>query len=165
MTELPAWAQGFELELKFDERLAPHTTIDIGGDARWFAEPATAEGTAKLLLALSTAGVGWKVLGGGSNLVAPDGGVRDEVVIHPSKLNEFRIKDTRVTLGAGFALQRAVALTTGEGLAGLQGLGGIPAQIGGAVAMNAGGRHGWISDVLECCGGHARWEVAYDSRE
>lgn len=149
MSESPAWANGIGLRLKLEERLAPYTTIEIGGPARWFVEPETAEDTARLLGALSAAKIGWKVLGGGSNLLAPDRGVRDEVVIHPVALTHCQINGQRVTLGAGFRLQKAVVLTTGEGLAGLHGLGGIPAQIGGAVAMNAGGRHGWISDVLE----------------
>jgi UDP-N-acetylmuramate dehydrogenase len=50
--------------------------------------------------------------------------------------------------GAGLSLTKAATEANDRGLAGLHPLGGIPAQIGGAVAMNAGGRHGWISDVL-----------------
>jgi UDP-N-acetylmuramate dehydrogenase len=56
---------------------------------------------------------------------------------------------TAVTAGAGASLSGLISKTTGAGLAGLETLAGIPGQLGGAVAMNAGGRFGEIGPFVE----------------
>jgi UDP-N-acetylmuramate dehydrogenase len=137
----------FADRLRFDVPLAPLTTIGIGGPARLFFNPRDAADTAAFLAWASAAGVRVLVLGSGANLLVADEGV-DAAVIHPENLAEIRIEGDRVRAGAGASLTELIAATTNVGLAGLEGLAGIPAQVGGAVAMNAGGRYGWISHAL-----------------
>jgi UDP-N-acetylmuramate dehydrogenase len=53
-----------------------------------------------------------------------------------------------VVAGAGASLPKLITETVRQGLAGLEGLGGIPATIGGAAVMNAGGAFGQIADAV-----------------
>ncbi|HYC76647.1 MAG TPA: UDP-N-acetylmuramate dehydrogenase [Planctomycetota bacterium] len=138
------WTEPFTAGLRRDVPLAPFTTVGLGGPARWFFEPADAVEVAAFLRAARAAGVRTLVLGAGANLLVADGGV-DAAVIHPARLDRIEIDGDRVRAGAGVSLTELIARTTDAGLGGLETLAGIPAQIGGAIAMNAGGRWGSIS--------------------
>lgn len=127
--------------------LAPLTTIGVGGPARLLFEPRDAADVAAFLKAAAAAGERVLVLGSGANLLVADEGV-DAVVLHPVRLNSVTIDGGLVRAGAGTPLTELIARTTDVGLSGLEALAGIPAQVGGAVAMNAGGRWGWVSHVL-----------------
>src|SRR5205814_2619233 len=105
-----------------------------------FFEPRDAADVAALLRAAADAGERVLTLGAGANLLVLDG-VIDAVVIHPTRLDAVRIAGEEVHAGAGVALTSLIAATTNVGLGSLEALAGIPAQIGGAVAMNAGGRY------------------------
>jgi len=146
---LPGWAEGLADRLLRKVPLSERTHIKIGGPAEWLVEPRTAAEAAALLKRLHDAGVAVRILGGGNNLLAPDGGVLDAVVVSPARIDHCVFEGTKLRAGGGLSLTKAITEANAAGLAGMHPLGGIPAQIGGAVAMNAGGRHGWISDVLE----------------
>ena len=90
-----------------------------------------------------------RILGDGANLLVDDDGV-DGLVISLEECNKIeRLDETTFRVDAGVSLPKLVADTVRLGLAGLEGLGGIPASVGGAVAMNAGGAWGQISDVAQ----------------
>lgn len=131
-----------------DELIGPRTTFRIGGPARIFAQPATVQEAVALWSACLEADVSVRVLGSGANLLVSDIGY-DGVVIHLGRLNTVAIDGARVIADAGASFPRLVIKTVQAGLAGFEGLGGIPAAVGGAVFMNAGGRHGEVFDVLE----------------
>jgi UDP-N-acetylmuramate dehydrogenase len=133
--------------LRKDVALAPLTTIRIGGVAGAFFEPETAEDLARALPEFEAAGLEWRALGGGSNLLVTDARIGG-VVVHPAKLRNVEICGQTVTAGAGCSLSALIAMTTDAGLAGLDVLAGIPGQVGGAVAMNAGGRFGEIGQSV-----------------
>lgn len=152
----PAWASEYAAERGIS--LRELTTVHVGGVARWLVRPRDALATAYLLRDLARCETGWRVLGGGSNLLVADGEV-GPVVVHMSALQTVEAVGDEVIFGAGVALQRAVNQSTDEGLAGAEVLTGIPGQMGGALAMNAGGRYGAMADVV-------RWaEVALPSGE
>ncbi|HBS28600.1 MAG TPA: UDP-N-acetylenolpyruvoylglucosamine reductase, partial [Phycisphaerales bacterium] len=94
-----------------------------------------------------------RVLGDGANLLVADEGI-DGLVVSLERLEpesaEVEHGDGSVTLvrGAGLSLPRLVTDTVREGLAGLEGLAGVPASLGGAVMMNAGGAFGQIGDAV-----------------
>lgn len=92
-----------------------------------------------------------RVLGEGANLLVDDAGV-DGLVVRleaPAwRSIEIDPRTGLVRAGAGADLRRLINETTRAGLAGLEGLGGIPASVGGAVRMNAGGRWGEIAEVV-----------------
>jgi UDP-N-acetylmuramate dehydrogenase len=124
-------------------RLADLTTLRVGGAA----EVWTCERDDEVREACAEA---YRVLGGGSNLLVADDGVAERVVrlgrayADASPLAEA----PDAWLGAAVALPGLVRRARDLGLSGLEGVLGIPAQLGGAIAMNAGTRYGEIGDVL-----------------
>ncbi|MEC4183601.1 UDP-N-acetylmuramate dehydrogenase [Adlercreutzia sp. R21] len=148
-----------------DEALAAHTTFRIGGPARWMVLPHTEEEVAAVVAACEAAGVPWRVLGLGSNVLAPDEGLPGVTL----KLAEnFATTELlpggllRAQAGADNATVAAVACAAG--LAGYEFASGIPGTVGGAAIMNAGAYEGQFSDVavaVRCLvPGTDGWQVA-----
>lgn len=127
--------------------LLPLTHIRIGGPARLFVEPFTEHDTACVVRTCLELEYPLRVLGGGSNVLVADAGV-DAVVMTLSKLNRTVRDGNRITAGAGVSLPALLRQTKDVGLAGLETLTGIPAAVGGAVAMNAGTHDGQTFDHL-----------------
>jgi len=121
--------------------LGPLMHLRIGGPADWFLEPFAEEDVALVVRVCRDEDVPLRVLGGGSNVVVADTGVRGAVV-HLGNLNRIVRDGNRITAGAGVTLPSLLRATKEVGLAGLEKLTGIPAMVGGAVAMNAGTRDG-----------------------
>ena len=129
--------------------LGPLTTLGVGGPAPWVIEPRGRDELALAVAELARAGLPYRLLGGGSNLLVADEGV-DEVVILMRRLTGLRRPGDGATLRveAGLPLARLVSLCQRWGLAGAECLIGIPGTVGGAVAGNAGGAHGAIGELL-----------------
>lgn len=127
--------------------LAPMMHLRIGGPAEWFLEPFAEEDVATAVRVCRELDIPLRVLGGGSNVVVADTGVRG-AVMHLGNLARIVRDDTRITAGAGVTLPSLLRATKEVGLAGLERLTGIPAVVGGAVAMNAGTRDGETFDDL-----------------
>jgi UDP-N-acetylmuramate dehydrogenase len=125
------------IPVRFDEPLAPFTTMKVGGPAEFFAEPRTPDDLASLYSAARECDLPVRILGSGANLLVRDEGVRGVVI----RLTHFNHRDG-LHVEAGYNFARLVKETAAEGLAGLECLAGIPASVGGAIRMNAGGRHG-----------------------
>jgi UDP-N-acetylmuramate dehydrogenase len=94
------------------------------------------------------------ILGNGSNLLAPDDGLRGTVVRLAGAFRELAVVEERgdevsVRIGAGLLNAVALARLARLGLCGAPMLAGVPGTIGGAVAMNAGTTLGEIAEVLE----------------
>ena len=121
--------------------LAPMMHLRIGGPADCFVEPFGERDVGLVVTACRELDLPLRVLGGGSNIVVADEGVRG-VVMQLSSLNRIVREHNRVTVGAGVTLPSLLRATKEAGLAGLEKLTGIPAVVGGAVAMNAGTRDG-----------------------
>ncbi len=121
--------------------LGPMMHLRIGGPADWFLEPWAEDDVALAVRACRDVDVPLRVLGGGSNIVVADAGVRG-AVLHLGNLNRIVRDGNRITVGAGVTLPSLLRATKEVGLAGLEKLTGIPALVGGAVAMNAGTRDG-----------------------
>jgi UDP-N-acetylmuramate dehydrogenase len=146
--ELKSALTGFRGTLRENVPLAPLTHVRLGGPAKLFAEPFAAEDVALVVRACRDTGTPLYVLGGGSNLLIADAGV-DGLVLALAPLHRVVRDGNRVTAGAGASLPALIRNTRELGLAGLETLIGIPAMVGGAVAMNAGTRTGETFDHLE----------------
>lgn len=142
-----SWHDGFRDILTENRPLRDLTTWRMGGTARFFFEPRSIDETAQLLRVIAREGLSFLVLGGGANLLIDDG-VHLSPIIHFSKLAEFEQHGGSVTAGAGRSFPRIVADTAQAGFEGCDVLAGIPGQMGGICAMNAGGRWGEIKDVV-----------------
>lgn len=147
VSDLPQLLRGMRGAVRENVPLAPYMHLRIGGPADWFVEPYAEEDVALAVRACREAGVPVRVLGGGSNIVVADAGVRG-VVIHLGSLSRIVRDGNLVTAGAGVTMPSLLRATKDVGLAGLERLTGIPAHVGGAVAMNAGTRDGETFDLL-----------------
>lgn len=120
------------------------TWFHIGGGARRFARPQSGEE----LLACIELDDQLRVLGEGANLLVGDEGVSDLVLsLQQGIFVDSNIDATTglVHAGAGVALPGLINRCVRQGLGGLEKLAGIPATLGGAVIMNAGGAFGDMS--------------------
>ncbi len=115
--------------------------LRIGGPADCFVEPFGEQDVALAIRTCREHDLPLHMLGGGSNILCADAGVRG-VVVHLGNLKRIVREGNRVTVGAGVTLPSLLRATKEAGLAGLEKLTGIPAEVGGAVAMNAGTRDG-----------------------
>jgi UDP-N-acetylmuramate dehydrogenase len=89
------------------------------------------------------------VLGAGSNVLADDREHRYVVVSMREVKGEARFDGERVSVSAGFSLPRLCVEAARQGLSGIEGLGGIPGTVGGALWMNAGAYGHEIGEVVE----------------
>ena len=141
-------AAGFRGEILADEPLAAYTTWRIGGPAEALATPDDRD---DLLLAVrfaAAAGIPWRVLGNGSNLLVRDAGVRGVVLRLRRSLGAIEVRQRRVRAGAGASLPAVANLAASEGLSGLEFAAGIPGSVGGALIMNAGWHEHEIGKVV-----------------
>jgi len=132
-------------ELTIEHNAAIDTWFHVGGRAERLAHP---ESCAELQHCLEL-DEHLLVLGEGANLLVDDDGVRNLVVsLQTDGFRALEIDDATgiVRAGAGAALPRVIAQTVNAGLGGLESLAGIPATIGGAAIMNAGGAFGSFAD-------------------
>ena len=125
-----------------------HCTMIVGGDADCYAVPENEEDLRRLITGARRIGVDWFVLGGGSNILPSDRGIRG-LVIDMRRFTEERISGGTATLGAGLDISQAVWRLGARGLGGLDFIFGMPGSVGGAVWMNARCYGSEIADVLE----------------
>lgn len=131
-----------------EERAAIPTWFGIGGGADRLARPADGAQLTECV----RMDPALRVLGDGANLLVGDDGVGELVVVLSGPgFTSWRFDDGQGTVSvmAGANLPKFVLECGRRGLAGVEGLGGIPATIGGALVMNAGGAFGQIADVVE----------------
>ena len=121
--------------------LGPFTTFKVGGPADLFVEPPSSDELAVALAAAHAAGVPVTMLGGGSNVLVSDDGVRG-LVIRPKGGVIALEGGGRVRADAAVTINGLVRWTIGRGLAGLEAWAGTPGTVGGGVYGNAhwGGR-------------------------
>ena len=131
-----------------DAPLAPMTTFRVGGPADWLVE---LHGAAELrdAVAIATrAGVRITVLGGGSNVLVADSGVRGLVVrVHGGDVAS--IDPQHVRADGGVTINGLVRWTIYRGIAGLEAWAGTPGTVGGAIHGNAHFRGKLIGDTIE----------------
>ena len=131
------------------KRFAELTSLRVGGAIDWVIEPDTEEQAAAIVYELDQAGIGWRPLGSGSNVLADDGDHHYVVMNLSNMKGEVRIEDELVSVSAGYSLPRLCVDVARAGLSGIEGLGGIPGTVGGALWMNAGAFDHEIGTVTE----------------
>ncbi len=130
-------------------RFAELTSLRVGGSIDWVVSPQTEAQAAAVVYALDEAGIGWRALGSGSNVLADDGEHHYIVLSLKDLKGEVRIDGQMVQVSAGYSLPRLCVDVGRQGLAGIEGLGGIPGTVGGALWMNAGAYGHEIGKVTE----------------
>ncbi len=137
-----------EIALQFDEPMSRHTSFRIGGGAEVMAFPKTREELSKLLKTSALLDCKCAILGAGTNVLAPDEGIRGLVICLKDCLDGMEQLDgTHIRVMAGVTMSRAAVFAANLGLSGLEFAHGIPGTVGGGVYMNAGAYGGEICQV------------------
>jgi UDP-N-acetylmuramate dehydrogenase len=131
------------------KRFAELTSLRVGGAVDWVVSPRTEEQAAALVGELAEKGIAWRPLGSGSNVLADDG-AHHYVILSLKELKSVPVfEGQRVSISAGYSLPRLCVDAARRGLAGIEGLNGIPGTVGGALWMNAGAYGQEIGTVVE----------------
>jgi len=143
-------APGVRIDL--ERPMSEMTSLSIGGPADILITPSTAAEVSGAMRAIRTFGADLLALGGGSNLLVRDTGIRG-VVMHMSSLRDMKVikesgGEVTVHVGAGLPLGRLLGFARREGFSGLEGLSGIPGYVGGAISGNAGSFGSEMMDVV-----------------
>ena len=137
-----------ELELRFDESLAKHTSFRIGGPAEVMAFPKSNAELSEVLKVSALLDCKTAILGAGTNILAPDEGVSGLVICLKDCLGGIeQLDDTHIRVAAGVTMTRAAVFAANAGLSGLEFAHGIPGTVGGGVYMNAGAYGGELCQV------------------
>jgi UDP-N-acetylmuramate dehydrogenase len=133
------------------ERNAPlesYTTFRVGGPADWFLRAHTADHVRAAIAAARADGLPITVLGGGSNVLVSDAGVRGLVIrIHGGDVRT--VSDTIVRADGGLTINGLVRWTIGRGAAGLEAWAGTPGTVGGAIYGNAHFKGRLIGELVD----------------
>lgn len=148
------------INILYDEPMSKHTTFKVGGPADVFFEPSSMEEVKSIIDFLKKNKQNFFVLGGGSNIVVSDEGIKDAVIctqkMKSIKLLSKKEQDSstlRETLflkcSAGTLMDRIASFCEENSISGLETFSGLPGTIGGAIYMNARCYEHSISDILQ----------------
>ncbi len=129
-------------ELRVDEPLAKHTTFCIGGPADLVALPASVDDVRFVMDWCLAEAVPLYLLGGGSNVLPADEGVRGLVLCTRPGLGGLREEGGEIIAGAGVEDPVLAAFARDRGWTGFEWIDDLPGTVGGAVFMNAGNNDG-----------------------
>ncbi len=143
-----------DVEAVADAPLGRRTWYGIGGNADLLIRPNTVDALATLVKRCRLSQMPVRVLGSGANLLVGDDGVDGVVVmLDTPELKEIKYNTTgdihALKAMAGADMAKTLMDTVRQGLDGLTPMAGIPASIGGAICMNAGGAYGCIGDAVQ----------------
>ena len=137
-----ALRERFAERVRFDEPLGPFTWWKVGGPADALVDMRTPDELGFVLARVFRRRLPMFVLGAGSNLLVGDGGIRGIVLRLDGDFRALEVQGTGdevvVDAGGGADLSTLCSRVASLGGAGVDGLAGIPATLGGAVRMNAG---------------------------
>ncbi len=138
------------LTLLENEPLAAHCSFRIGGPARAIAVPQDISSLTRICCILKEHRLAPLMLGNGTNLLFPDEGLDEVLLISTEKLTKlFLLPDGAIYAEAGVPLSRLAGFAQQHGLKGLEFASGIPGTLGGGCRMNAGAYGGELKDVIE----------------
>lgn len=137
----------FGPNLEFAKELAPLTSYNTGGRARYFMGARSADEITRSISAASRLGIPFFVVGGGSNLLVSDEGY-DGLIIRVEVTGITRWENDGIECGAGEPLSALVDFASDQELTGIEYLAGIWGTVGGAIYGNAGAFGGEIGSVV-----------------
>ncbi|MCQ6265701.1 UDP-N-acetylmuramate dehydrogenase [Fictibacillus sp. WQ 8-8] len=132
-----------------NEPLKNHTTLKIGGPADLFFEPNNTDSLKKAMEYIKAAGVPFRPIGRGSNLLVSDKGIEGVVIKLGDGLDSLEQNGGEFRIGGGYSLVKLATVLSREGYSGLEFSAGIPGSLGGAVFMNAGAHGSDMSNILK----------------
>lgn len=137
-----------KISICFEEPLSKHTSFRIGGPAEAMVFPKNREELAELLKKSCLWDRKPVILGAGTNVLAPDEGMKGLIICLKDCLDGMeRVDGTSIRVMAGVTMARAAVFAASQGLSGLEFAHGIPGTIGGGVYMNAGAYGGELGSL------------------
>ena len=138
------------MEIRENVPLAPLTTLQVGGPARYFAEAENEDDVGEALRLAQTRNLPLFVLGGGSNLVIADRGWPGLIlkVAIQGITSEVHSNNARITAGAGVNWDAVVADAVEQNWSGIECLSGIPGSVGGTPVQNVGAYGQEVSETI-----------------
>ena len=137
-----------KMSICFEEPLSKHTSFRIGGPAEAMAFPKNREELAELLKKSCLWDRKPVILGAGTNVLAPDEGMKGLIICLKDCLDGMeRVDGTSIRVMAGVTMARVAVFAASQGLSGLEFAHGIPGTIGGGVYMNAGAYGGELGSL------------------
>ena len=147
--------------VKKHEPLGKYTTLKIGGPADYFFDAKTTDALAQAIMAGRGLNLPIFILGGGTNILIGDRGIRGFVIKNSTHAIAIRGAKGSRTAGtskelvfveaeSGVIMNQLVRFTVEEGFAGLEMQLGLPGTVGGAVYMNSKWTHpvGYVGDIV-----------------
>jgi UDP-N-acetylmuramate dehydrogenase len=142
--------EAFGRRLREQQPLARYTSARIGGSADALLQVDSLAELAEAAQILWDLGTPFFVLGGGSNILVSDAGVREVVILNQASQVRFAEEEFHsVWAESGAGLGALARQAAAKGLGGLEWAAGIPGTLGGAVVGNAGAHGGDVSTVLD----------------
>jgi UDP-N-acetylmuramate dehydrogenase len=133
--------------------LASLTTYNIGGPAELLFTPENEEDLQLLMGICAGHDIGITVIGGGSNMLIADGGIRGITIWMDEKFSEIEADKhddyIDVTCGSSLPLADVIEFCIAQDIGGIEFASGVPGSVGGAIRGNAGTRDGAIGGVVE----------------
>lgn len=148
------FVDSFKGRVLFEVEMRDYTSLKIGGPAEVMAFPEDAADLKELLKFAYSKKFPVFVLGGGTNLLVREGGIKGIVINMDANFKEVSWQETgegttKVTAGSGLTLAALSKEAAGRGLTGLEFACGIPGMLGGGIVMNAGAYGSELSDIVE----------------
>ncbi len=144
----------FGNNVKFDESMARHTSLQVGGPADAYVTPESVENLVKLVKWVRQRELPYLIIGDGTNLLVKDNGITGIVIAITRCLKAITQSDivnncVTVTAMAGARMQSLCSFALERGIGGMNFALGIPGTVGGSIMMNAGTAQGSVESVLD----------------
>lgn len=137
------------ISYKSDEPLKKHTTMRVGGNARYIFYPKDASEIKTLIDYCKDNNERYIVIGNGSNIIFTDEGFDGFVIKTFNLMCNCCVEDNLIKADAGCILSKIANTAKDNSLTGMEFASGIPGTLGGAIVMNAGAYGGEMKDIVE----------------
>ncbi len=131
-----------------DVPLARYSGVGIGGPAELLVIAHDRDTLIRAILLAQEAGIAWRVFGGLTNMLLPDGGLRGMIILNHTRGVDYDTATCRVIAESGAVIAKLAQEATRRGWGGLTWAVGLPGTVGGAVVNNAGAFGGEIAKTL-----------------
>jgi UDP-N-acetylmuramate dehydrogenase len=136
------------LIVRLNEQLSKYTAARLGGPADALVVARSSEAIVEAIQVAQKQAIPWLILGGGTNVLISDKGVRGIVIINQAKAVDINAEEGTVRAEGGANLSTLARRCMSKGLKGLEWAVSVPGTVGGAVVNNAGAHGGDMSDNL-----------------
>ena len=138
-----------DIKYKSNELLKNHTTMRVGGPAKYLFMPKDAYDIKRIIEYCELEHEDYYIIGNGSNIIFTDEGFDGIIIKIGGLMNECSVDGEVIYAESGCLLSKVANMAKDNSLTGMEFAAGIPGTLGGAVVMNAGAYGGEMKDIIE----------------